>query len=687
MGERTTTISDDADWMPAVTAWRNRSLDSLLTTTALLAFWPAAYFVFDAIHQPQRWPVAAIFLALYTLVAFLAVCRSLPSTLRAWGFLLAWYAAGVLALISYGLVADGAVALLALPILAIFIAGRRVGSIFAVLSVLAVALAAALWIHQPAQLDAWRILRSEYPQWLNWTQAGIVFVVALTVLMVLQQQLGRAQQAAFQENARLYQESERLREFNESIVQSMEEGILLLDADGRIVFANPGAARQLDYAVEDLQGQHWQHIAAVESAAMIEQRPAQPQPGTHQYEATLLNRTGGHVPVLISAHPMYRRGQFDGLLMLCVDIRERKQVEQVLRENEERLRAILDASDEAVFLIDDQLTVLTVSPAAARMFRRSSGEMARQLATELLAAEIEPFERVAPHIETVRQVFRTGQPAHLEGEWSGRFYEASVYPIFSDRQVTQAVIFAHDITDRRQAEQHIRRTERLAAMGYLAAALAHEINNPLQAIRTNLELMLGFTLPPDEQKGRLGVVLEEIERLASLTKDMLEFAQPPLDTRYPVSLPYLVQRALTLTDHQMSKSHVQATTDIPDSLPILMVSPNQIIQVLLNLIINAIEAMPKGGHLHIAARADGEAVALTISNNGPALPPQHIERIFDPFFTTKVDGSGLGLPICHSIVRQHGGTINVENVTEERGVTFTIRLPVHPFGQIQGAAE
>ena len=242
-------------------------------------------------------------------------------------------------------------------------------------------------------------------------------------------------------------------------------------------------------------------------------------------------------------------------------------------------------------------------------------------------------------------------------------------------RVVRIIGAAQDITESRQMEQYLLRTERLAAVGRVAAALAHELNNPLQAIRSNLELVLDFEPEPGARKEYLEVVRQEVECLAEVTQRVLDFAQPPNDTRYSISMASLVQRALALVGQQLRQARVEVTTDLPPDLPRVYGAPNQIVQVLLNLIINAIEAMPDGGHLQVAARTDGERLALSLTNDGPPVPPEYVGYIFDAFFSTKPGGTGLGLAISDSIVRKHGGTISVKNLSDGRGVKFSMTLP------------
>jgi signal transduction histidine kinase len=224
-------------------------------------------------------------------------------------------------------------------------------------------------------------------------------------------------------------------------------------------------------------------------------------------------------------------------------------------------------------------------------------------------------------------------------------------------------------------------------MGRLAAALAHEINNPLQAIRSHLELVLDFDLEAGEREQYLHVCREEIERLTEITQRVLSFARPSHDTRHSVSVADLTQRTLALVREQLLQTNIRVTTDFPDHLPPVSVVPHQIVQVLLNILINATEAIDDGGLIHIEAREDGGMMALMLSNSGPPIPSDHIAHIFDPFFSTKPSGTGLGLSTSLSIVQGHGGDIRVENLSDGQGVRFTITLPINRGSETQGMVE
>jgi two-component system NtrC family sensor kinase len=236
---------------------------------------------------------------------------------------------------------------------------------------------------------------------------------------------------------------------------------------------------------------------------------------------------------------------------------------------------------------------------------------------------------------------------------------------------------SRDITELKKTEDQTLRAERLAALGQMSAALAHEINNPLQAIRSILDLVLDFPLGVEERENNLNIVRQEIERLSEVTQRVLNFARPARVPRRPASVANILQHTLTLAGKHLQHSHVQVVTELPELAPVL-VAPEQMAQVFLNLILNAIEEMHDGGNLKIALRDIGQNAEITFTNDGPAIPPHVMPHIFDPFFTTKPGGSGLGLSISSNLLHQQGGTITAKNVGESRGVVFTVCLPFAP---------
>jgi signal transduction histidine kinase len=239
----------------------------------------------------------------------------------------------------------------------------------------------------------------------------------------------------------------------------------------------------------------------------------------------------------------------------------------------------------------------------------------------------------------------------------------------------------------------------MTALGRLAASIAHEINNPLQAVQTYLTLAQE-ELEEEQQHlapmtRYLGTVAKEIERIATIVRHMRDFYRPAREGLQPTYLHAVLESVLALTNKQLQHSHVVVERVWADHLPAIEANPDHLKQVFLNLVLNAIDAMPMGGTLRISTRVDqvlvnaGQqplpAVRIEFSDTGEGMPPEVLSRLFEPFFTTKEGGTGLGLSISYGIIQAHGGQVTVESHAK-MGTTFIILLPViqQPAGQESG---
>jgi two-component system NtrC family sensor kinase len=221
------------------------------------------------------------------------------------------------------------------------------------------------------------------------------------------------------------------------------------------------------------------------------------------------------------------------------------------------------------------------------------------------------------------------------------------------------------------------RSEKLASLGKLAAGVAHEINNPLTGILTNSSLLLEDLEPGDPRREDVDVMVKETMRCREIVKRLLDFAKQTKPQTRLASLNTLLENIILLVRNQASFRNVTIETELGADIPNVFVDPDQIQQVFINIILNAAEAMTKGGRLTItsALAPDEQYVVVRFADTGPGIPDELRERIFDPFYTTKEHGTGLGLSISYGIVEQHGGTISVESVIG-KGSTFIIQLPI-----------
>lgn len=225
------------------------------------------------------------------------------------------------------------------------------------------------------------------------------------------------------------------------------------------------------------------------------------------------------------------------------------------------------------------------------------------------------------------------------------------------------VFIFRDLTEVRRLEQEVKRSQRLAAVGRLAAGVAHEIRNPLSSIKgfaTYFKEKLRDA-PEDQETAR--IMIQEVERLDRVIGQLLEFARPSQLSTAPVRVADLVRHSLKLIEGDARSRGVELASFVPDDLPEINVDADRMSQVLLNLYLNAIQAMEDGGTMtiEVSRNETKKSTVISIGDDGPGIPAQDRERIFDPYFTTKADGTGLGLAIVHKIVEAHGGEIDIES--------------------------
>ena len=254
------------------------------------------------------------------------------------------------------------------------------------------------------------------------------------------------------------------------------------------------------------------------------------------------------------------------------------------------------------------------------------------------------------------------------------------------------VCFIRDLRQIRRLEQqmahqaHILHQDKMMSLGRLAASVAHEINNPLSGVLNYIRLMMRIVSTGQVGAGKqdkfntyLATVEKELQRCARIVSNLLTFARTSEVAFKPVDVGDLIQQCLVLCGHRLQLSNISATADIDAPLPMIQADANQLQQCLVNLVFNAIDAMPGGGRLDINVRAgqDRKVVVITITDTGCGIASDNLGRIFDPFFTTKQEGqgTGLGLSTTYGIIERHKGTIDVDS-REGQGATFTIKMPV-----------
>jgi two-component system NtrC family sensor kinase len=354
------------------------------------------------------------------------------------------------------------------------------------------------------------------------------------------------------------------------------------------------------------------------------------------------------------------------------------------------LQAILDATDDEIVVLDRERRVV----AANRAYRDRSGrrevEVVGHLCRELPPAHGPCLEN-EPGGCPVGKVFETGQhhwgvTTHVGPDGKERAIEIHGSPLRDrDGVVTHAVEVRRDISERRQMEATLAHSERLVSLGLLASGLSHEINNPLGAIgasvdglRRRLASEPGQPPPaPEELERVLARIGGEVERGRQITHRLLKVARPSTGAVTLVDTNRVIEDVLLILAHQTRQAGVSTRLGLASPLPPLWADEPRLGQVLMNLVLNALQAMDgEGGELQIATASEGGGARIEVADTGCGIAPEHLRRIYEPFFTTKPPGkgTGLGLFITHQIVTGMGGTIEARS-EPGRGTTMTVRLP------------
>lgn len=239
---------------------------------------------------------------------------------------------------------------------------------------------------------------------------------------------------------------------------------------------------------------------------------------------------------------------------------------------------------------------------------------------------------------------------------------------------------AEDVTERVRLGEQLKQAERLRTLGEFAAGMVHEINNPIGIISACAEV-LGRKLARHgdefhEYAKTAKIIEDEAIRCSSIVRNLLSFAREAEMNPGEVNVAGLLRRTSEFIRGKASELGVELVLDISDNIPAIIGDRDQLEQVFLNLAVNGIEAMEGGGRLHVSAARKANEVRVSFADTGPGIPTQDIPRVFNPFYTTKPSGTGLGLALSWSIIERHGGTIEVDNVSDDGGARFDVILPL-----------
>ncbi len=486
-----------------------------------------------------------------------------------------------------------------------------------------------------------------------------------------------ARTAAELDRMRMEEDLRRSEAENRSLVQAIPDLLFRMRRDGTYLgYHGPPGARLL-LPPEQFLGRTAREVLPPELAervmAAIERTLSSGEPTTYEYETDRDGSPARWETRVLATGP-------DDVLLLLRDVTERVRAERALRESEGLLRDVIDGSLDRIFVKDLEGRYVRVNRADAEGFGRAIEEVVGATDFDLMTRD--RAERVRA---IDRRVVETGEPITYEegpedDPSATRTYLVSKFPRRDPAgRVIGVVGIARDITSLKRLEAELRQSQKMEAIGHLASGVAHDFNNLLSAIFAHTSLAKRTLSPNHPATRSLERVEESAAHAAGVTRSLLTFSRQSPAQKRLVRLNRVVGEAVRLIRRTLPATiRLDARlTDRPDLW--VRADPTQVQQVLLNLAINARDAMPQGGTLSVAlgSSAPGDWARLVVADSGSGMTPEVLGRIFEPFFTTKgpEQGTGLGLPIVHGIVTDHGGRIEVES-EPGRGTVFTVLLPL-----------
>jgi len=467
------------------------------------------------------------------------------------------------------------------------------------------------------------------------------------------------------------------------VVESSPNGMLMVDEGGTILLVNRQIEQLFGYERAELIGQPVEmlvpqrvrsHHAAdrYEFFAHLELRAM--GKGRDLYG---VRKDGQEFRLEIGLNPVRTRGGMR-VLASVVDISERKLAEQTLKKERDFIDAVLETAGALVVVLDREGRILR--------FNRACEEATGYSSEEVMGRYVWDLFLIPDEVDGVKAVFkrlRGGEPRNdYENYWKRkdgslrRVSWSNTVLTDSNGMVDYIVAAGIDITDFRHMQEQLRKTERIAELGTLASGMAHEIGTPMNVILGRAEYLLQRTADERMKKG-LATIVTQVERITKVMNQLLAFARRRTPERRAVDLGEIVDDSLELFQERIAHSRIEVEKSIEADVPAVSADRDQLIQVLINLVVNSLHAMPEGGRLRLSLDREGGHVRLGVSDTGHGMPEETRSKVFDPFFTTKDfgKGTGLGLTVVKGIIEEHGGTIAVESAVD-KGTTFWIRLPI-----------
>ena len=461
-----------------------------------------------------------------------------------------------------------------------------------------------------------------------------------------------------------------------TLVEGANDAVFLETFDGHIVDVNTKACQLLGYSRNELLHLTMADLVYQGNSQAGEEEKEEGQLGQHR-EETMLRKNRSRVPVEVNTSILRLKGE-KYLMSVVRDITQRKEkelrqkhLEQAIIESKKRLMAVFDGIMSPLTITDLDYNIIMVNKATASLFNDKIPRLLGRKCYEAFREQNEPCPN-CPVTETIK----TGKPSHRlsTNPIVNRTLEEYTFPIFdASGNLSLIINYGIDVTDKIKMERQLVQADKMASLGTLAAGIAHEIRNPMATINLNTQILLRDLDLEEEHQVYMLDIQKEVKKIERIISEILEFSKPRPAHLVESNINEVVLSVHELTRVQLRKDDLRVHFNLAESLPAVLIDPAQVSQVVINLVINAMQAMPDGGDLTITSQMDPtiRRVELLVSDTGVGIPPDNLSKIFDPFFTNKPEGTGLGLAIARQILEKNQASIQVSS-KKGKGTAFRI---------------
>jgi len=478
------------------------------------------------------------------------------------------------------------------------------------------------------------------------------------------------------------EEREKERRFTE-LFETLQEGVYFCTPEGKLLDGNPTLVTMLGYVNKsDLLALDPKALNVDQAQTPVLGRSADDRGGVRTREVQLRRRDGSVAICLDTSRAVWDEAgtiiRYQGTL---TDVSEQRKMESALRQQEQFRQKLLESFPDLILVVDleERYTF------ASSRIRDLLGYRPE----ELVGKKIEDLQDHSPEflslyrdVASGKQLFAASEYGALHHDGSWRTMRASASQFFdSENELSGVIISVRDITVEKKLEQQIIQSERLAAMGQMIGGFAHELNNPLTTI-VGVSDLLREGENSESRIKQLNMLHQQARRATEIVQNLMYFSRPPAPGKTPVNLSELVTRTLHLHAYSLRKSNITVDFLPEESLPQVTGDPHQLMQVFLNLMLNAEQAIREArdkGTLRIRLRKTDGDIQVVFEDDGPGIAPEILPNIFDPFYTTRRPGrgTGLGLSICKAVLKEHLGNIEATSAPGG-GAVFTVSLPIPP---------